>query len=144
MSTTDFWLAVANGKHYQFMTNMLQLNNVNGTFSEIGHLSGIAKTEWSWGCLFADLNNNGLKDIIITNGYFYDIRDRDVTNYILKNNDKFKWKKGSKIEYFLNHAPRTKEHNYIFENNGNLKFSKKAFSGALLVKKTQTVWLMLI
>ena len=51
MSTVDFWLTVAKGKHYQYMTNMLQLNNGGGTFSEIGHLSNIAKTEWSWGGL---------------------------------------------------------------------------------------------
>lgn len=54
--------------HNQFMYNTLQLNNGNGTFSEIAHLAGIAKSNWSWAPLFFDIDNDGLKDLYISNG----------------------------------------------------------------------------
>src|SRR5256886_9718979 len=59
---------VRNGFHYQFTRNMLHLNNGNGTFSDIGQLAGVARTDWSWSALIADLDLDGSKDIYVTNG----------------------------------------------------------------------------
>ena len=72
---------VDNGFHYQSMRNMLQLNNGDGTFSEIGQLAGISSTDWSWAPLLADFNNDGFLDLYITNGYGRDMINRDVMKF---------------------------------------------------------------
>src|SRR6202034_4363327 len=63
------------GLYYQYMKNSLQKNNGDGTFSEIGQLAGISNTDWSWSPLFEDFDNDGMKDLFVTNGY-----KRDNTN----------------------------------------------------------------
>ncbi|HIO73734.1 MAG TPA: VCBS repeat-containing protein, partial [Flavobacteriales bacterium] len=63
MDAEGFWNTVNAGNHYQYMRNTLQLNNANGTFSEIAQLAGVAKTDWSWAPLFADFDNDGYKDL---------------------------------------------------------------------------------
>jgi len=68
MNTSRFRGLVKYGFHYQYMLNTLQLNNGNGTFSEIGQLAGIAKSDWSWAPLFFDVDNDGMKDLFISNG----------------------------------------------------------------------------
>ena len=64
---------VNNGYYHQFTRNMLQLNNGNGTFSEIGRLAGVEATDWSWGALIFDMDNDGWKDIFVANGIFKDL-----------------------------------------------------------------------
>ncbi len=68
---------VNKGYYHQFARNVLQLNNYNGTFSEIGRLSGVSSTDWSWGALIMDLDNDGWKDIYVANGIYKDLLDRD-------------------------------------------------------------------
>ena len=70
------------GFYYQYMRNMLQLNNGNGTFSEIGQLAGISNTDWSWAPLFADYDNDGWKDLFVTNGYLRDYTNMDFIKYM--------------------------------------------------------------
>ncbi|MEM6648595.1 MAG: VCBS repeat-containing protein, partial [Bacteroidota bacterium] len=65
------------GYHAQYTRNMLHLNRGNGTFSEIGQLAGIAQTDWSWAPLLADFDNDGYKDLFVTNGYMRDYTDMD-------------------------------------------------------------------
>ena len=77
-----FNLNVRSGFYYQYMRNMLQLNNGNGTFSEIGQIAGISNTDWSWSALFADYDNDGWKDLFVTNGYFRDYTNLDFINYM--------------------------------------------------------------
>ncbi len=122
-SVDQFELMVNKDHHYQYMHNMLQLNNGNGTFSEIGNMSGIANTDWSWSLLSADFDLDGLNDIYITNGVFRDVMDRDILNKTLdilrENNRK------PTHEDFLKFAkmlPQQKLNNYFFRNNGNLTF----------------------
>ncbi len=125
MSTNLFYNRVKNGEYYQYMSNALQLNNGNNTFSDIAYLAGVAKTEWSWGALFADLDNDGFKDIIVTNGYQVDVRDRD-THKKMYNSISFKDKNFEQIILkAVSISPRTKEHNYLFRNKGDLTFEKK-------------------
>jgi hypothetical protein len=112
-----------NGFHYQFMRNMLQLNNGNGTFSEIGQLAGISNTDWSWAPLLADFDNDGYKDIFITNGYMRDYTNRDFLkywgDYLVKqvaNRDSINY-----LE-LVKQMPSTMVANYAFRNNGDLTF----------------------
>ncbi len=68
---------IENGYYHQFARNVLQLNNCNNSFSEIGRLSGVSSTDWSWGALIMDLDNDGWKDIFVANGIFKDLLYRD-------------------------------------------------------------------
>ena len=72
---------VDNGYYHQFTRNMLHLNNGNNTFSEVGRMVGVEATDWSWGALISDLDNDGLKDIFIANGIYQDLLDQD---YLMK------------------------------------------------------------
>ena len=110
----------------QYMRNMLQLNNGNGTFSEIGQLAGVSATDWSWCPLIADFDNDGYKDIFISNGYLRDYTNKDFLRYW----GDYKIKKAMAREPFLlmdlvTAMPSTKLPNYIFRNNHNLTFSNK-------------------
>lgn len=123
-SVDEFELMVQSDYHYQYMHNMLQLNNGNGTFSEIGKLAGIGDTDWSWSILSADFNLDGYSDVYVTNGVFRDVIDRDKNNEILeilRSREKTKTSK----EDFVNFAqmlPQQKLRNYIFQNNGDYTF----------------------
>ena len=122
MSTSKFRRVVQIGYHYQYMFNCLQLNNGNGSFSEIGQLAGISKTDWSWAPLLADFDNDGYKDLFVTNGYKREMRDNDYLNGHVKkveNNQEF-----DPLEE-LAMVPTTEIQNYMFQNNGDLTYSKK-------------------
>jgi hypothetical protein len=113
-----------NGFYHQLMRNMLQLNNGNGTFSEIGELSGVYCTDWSWASLLADFNNDGNKDIFITNGYGRDMTNRDFVKFYA--NERLKFLRGEPSDNMfrmLQSIPVTPIHNYLYLNDGNLSFS---------------------
>ncbi len=109
-----------NGIHSSFMRNMLQINN-GGTFSEIGQLSGISNTDWSWSVLLADYDNDGFKDLFVTNGYLRDYTNMDFLKYYADEGKQF----GQSILEVVKKMPSTKTPNYIFKNNQNLTFSNK-------------------
>lgn len=122
-SVSKFESMVAGGYHHQYMHNMLQLNNGNGTFREIGKMAGIADTDWSWSLLSADFDLDGLNDIFVTNGVYRDVIDRDKNNEILEILKANQRKPTD--EDFLNFAqmlPQQKLHNYFFKNNGDFTF----------------------
>ena len=119
MSTAKFNRLVNRGYHHQYMSNMLQLNNGNKTFSEIGQFSGIAKTDWSWAPLIADFNNDGFNDVFITNGIENDLSNQDFRNSMRKN---IKNRKKVSLEEAIGMIPSTKLANYMFTNNADYTF----------------------
>ena len=122
-SVADFENMVENGYHHQYMHNMLQVNNGNGAFSEIGNMAGIANTDWSWALLSADFDLDGFNDVFVTNGVFRDVIDRDKNNEILEILRTNKRKPTD--EDFLKFAqmlPQQKLRNFFFRNNGDLTF----------------------
>jgi len=113
----------------QYMRNNLHLNNQDGTFSEIGQLAGVYATEWSWSALFADLDNDGLKDLFVTNGIRRDVTDRDfAVNAIRAEMALRKEKRYSKEKLnevlleILDGIPGYPQHNYLFKNLNGLQF----------------------
>lgn len=116
---------INSGFYHQSMRNMLHLNNKGKSFSEIGQFAGVSNTDWSWAALFADLDNDGYKDLYITNGVKRDYTNMDFLNYaVQKKIDKNKTGVEIAITDLLENMPATLEENYTYKNNGNLTFSK--------------------
>ncbi len=113
----------------QFVRNTLQLNNGNNTFSEISRLAGVPATDWSWGALITDLNNDGLKDIFIANAIYKDLTNEDYINYISNQNvmqSMTKDKDKNVYKTLIDLMPSNALSNYAYSNNGNLTFTNKA------------------
>ncbi|HEY6899842.1 MAG TPA: VCBS repeat-containing protein [Puia sp.] len=122
----SFTLMTSQGLQRQYMRNMLQLNNGDGTFSEIGQLAGVSATDWSWSPLLADFDNDGYKDLFVTNGYLRDYTNKDFLRYwgdykIRKAMDR----EPVKLMDLVQAMPNTALKKYIFKNNGDLTFSNK-------------------
>src|SRR5690606_3403723 len=77
-----FELDVRVGIYYQYMRNMLQPNNGNDTYSKVAQLSGVSNIDWSWAALLADYDNDGWKDLFVTNGYLRDYTNMDFIKYM--------------------------------------------------------------
>lgn len=117
-----FDLNIRSGFYYQYMRNMLHINNGNGTFSEVGQLSGISNTDWSWAPLFADYDNDGSKDLYVTNGLPRDYTNMDFVKYMgdfLLNKNLMR----EDILKLVHNMPSSNVKNYMFKNNGDLSFS---------------------
>lgn len=114
-----------NGYAPQYMQNTLHVNLQNGNFSEIGFKSGIAATEWSWAGLFADFDNDGQKDIFISNGIYGATNDMDFINFISDKNYQRRINKGMTAAdiALIQKIPKVSASNYLFKNNGNLSFT---------------------
>ena len=120
----SFQLMQDQGLYKQYMRNMLQVNNGDGTFSEIAQLAGVSNTDWSWCPLFADFDNDGYKDLFVTNGYLRDYTNKDFLRYwgdykIKKQMDK----EPQLLMDLIKAMPVTIYPNYIFRNNHDLTFS---------------------
>ena len=126
------------GYEYQYVRNMVHLNNGPGIpFSEIGLMTGVYQTDWSWAPLFGDVDNDGKRDLLITNGFPRDITDKDFANYRADVGNI------ASTRQLLDSIPIVKIPNYAYRNAGNLAFedageawglNKPSFSnGAVLV-----------
>ncbi len=111
------------GFYYQFMRNMLQLNNGNNTFSEVGQIAGISNTDWSWAALAADYDNDGWKDLFITNGYHRDYTNLDFINYMnsyVENRGRIQRDDVLKI---IEQMPSTDISNYMYNKSGDINYT---------------------
>ncbi|GAB4421341.1 MAG: VCBS repeat-containing protein [Bacteroidia bacterium] len=138
MNPDAFWKVVSQGGHYQYMFNTLQRNQGHLHFSDIAQLAGVATTDWSWANLIADFDNDGWKDIFVTNGLLRDIRNSDaaktfpkyitqaINNYILANpnNPDITIWDVIDLDQALALLPSVPLTNYAFRNNGDLTFAK--------------------
>ena len=124
MNPQLFWSTVNSGFHYQYMHNCLQLNtgktkNNTPSFSNVSRLSNTSSTDWSWGPLFADLDNDGWKDLFVSNGTRREVNNRDY----FKKLESVKNLKETSLA-LTKKIPSEKIDNFVFKNNGDLTFEK--------------------
>lgn len=121
---------VKNGYHYQFMRNMLQRNNRDGTFTDVGQMAGVSRTDWSWSALIADFDLDGLKDIFVTNGLVKNITSQDYVAFLANQETMKSVTKGGtrKVDFMelIGAMDSTPLPDYAFRNDGNLRFTNQA------------------
>jgi hypothetical protein len=121
-------LKVERDFYHQFLQNTLQLNNGNETFSEIAFYSGVAQTDWSWGPLIFDMDNDGYLDIFVANGIYQDLTDQDFIDYFANTIVQKMVISGIKeeVDSIFSKMPSVPLPNYGFKNNGDLTFTNKS------------------
>ena len=124
---------VKQGYHHQSARNMLHVNNGDGTFSESGELAGVHATDWSWGALMFDMDNDGQKDLFVANGINKDLTDQDYVAFL--GDDKTKQQSIQDPSFnpkdLINKTPSTPIPNYAFRNLGGLRFENASQSFGL-------------
>jgi len=108
-----------NGFHPEIMRNMLHINEGSGKFTEVGQLAGISNTDWSWSPLIADFDNDGFKDMFISNGYLRDYTNNDFVKFYSEQRSEG----NDNVLEIINKMPSTKVANYAFKNTGNQTFT---------------------
>lgn len=129
-------ILVDNGYGRQDARNMLQIGVGNSTWIDVGQYAGIAATDWSWTPLVCDFNNDGWKDIYITNGYRRDITDQDYTNFVkdsIARNKEISPKEFPDIYDYLKYIPEKRISNFLFINNRNLTFGDQTKAAGLFL-----------
>jgi enediyne biosynthesis protein E4 len=131
-TTFDSWNRyqnyVVNGYSHQFTHNAFQINNGDNTFSETAFASGMGATDWSWGALMADLDNDGFKDVYVTNGIYKDLTDQDFINFISDEETKRSVisDKGVDWQKLIDAIPTEAIPNYCYKNQDGQNFKDKA------------------
>jgi enediyne biosynthesis protein E4 len=126
-------ISVDQGYFQQFSRNVLQLNNGDGTFSEISRYAGVQATDWSWGALIFDMDNDGFKDIFVGNGIYKDLINQDYVNFIADPDlvrDILR-KEKNVVKRLIDSIPSNKIANYAFHNKGNLTFTNQTTNWGL-------------
>ena len=127
-SWNKYALSVKQGYFSQFPRNVLQRNMGKDGFLEIGRMAGVSATEWSWGALIFDMDNDGLRDIFVSNGIYKDLLDRDYLNY-MANEEQVRSmikKGGDVITKLIEIMPSKAIPNVAYKNEGNFTFKNKA------------------
>ena len=110
--------------YQQYIQNTLQLNNGNGSFSEVAYYSGVDATDWSWAGLMFDMDNDGLRDIFVTNGINHDLTDLDFVDFFANEIIQKMALTGRKesIDSIIAKMPIKPQPNYAYRNNGDITF----------------------
>lgn len=136
-SSFDGWdsyqAKLRNGYGFQFMRNMLQRNNGDGTFSDVGQMAGVARTDWSWSALLTDFDLDGNKDIFVTNGLLRDVTSQDYIAFLANDQTQSTVRASGKIDFMtltraMSSSPLP---DYLFRNTGNLTFANESSSWGL-------------
>lgn len=119
---------VNNDYYHQFTRNMLQLNNRDSSFSEVGRLCNMEATDWSWGALMFDVDNDGLKDVFVANGIYQDLTNQDYLQYVSSEEVVQSVVSNKQVNYkkLVELIPSTPVSDYMFQNLGDLTFVNKA------------------
>ncbi len=129
VTTFDDWdryrKYVEDGYHHQFTRNTLQLNNGNGTFSEVGRYAGVEATDWSWGANIADFNLDGRRDLFVANGIYRDLTNIDYLQKVSQEETVRMIVRDSTVDFasLVDMIPSTPISNYAFSNRGNMQFA---------------------
>lgn len=129
VTTFDSWeryiFSVGNDYWHQFTRNVLQYNNGDDTFSEIGRYAGVEASDWSWAPLIFDFQNDGLKDIFISNGIYQDLTNQDFLQIVTKDQVTMRITAGGSVNYetLISYIPSVPIPNQAFLNNGDLTFT---------------------
>ncbi len=121
------------GFHHQFQRNTLQRNNGNDTFSEVGQLAGVARTDWSWSALIADFDLDGLQDIYVTNGIARDLTSQDYLAFLRQDETMRSAISGKRVDFqrLIQAMGTTPLPNFAFRNTGDLTFSSESAAWGL-------------
>ena len=122
---------IKNGYHHQFTRNVLHLNVNNNKFSEIGRLAGVESTDWSWGALFFDFDNDGLKDLFVANGIYRDLTNQDYLQYISNSEVVKSIVTDNQVNYqkLVEIIPSNPVSNHAFKNKNGIEFEEYKTSG---------------
>jgi hypothetical protein len=132
-SWDSYQARLRNDYHHQFTRNMLHLNRRTGSFSEIGLLAGVARTDWSWSALIADFDLDGHKDIHVTNGLQRDVTSQDYMSFLGNPRTLRESRKGERVDFLglVGAMSSTPLPNYAFRNRGDLTFSNESAAWGL-------------
>lgn len=117
-------LKIDNGYYEQYMRNTLQLNRGDGNFQEIGQFAGVDATDWSWGALIADFDNDLNKEIFVSNGVYRDVTNQDFIDYLASDETILTAMRQEKIDFenLVEKMPSNRLNNYLYKKTGSLKF----------------------
>ena len=132
-SWDKYQFSLNQGYYHQFNRNVLQLNNQDGSFSDISRITGLDATDWSWGALIFDMNNDGYKDIFVANGIYKDLLDQDYVNFLANPSIVSNIIKSEKepIKTLIDMIPTEPLSNFAFKNMGNLSFENSTIEFGL-------------
>lgn len=119
---------LTNDYYHQFTRNMLHLNNGDDTFSEIGRLASVQSTDWSWGALIFDMDNDGMKDLFVANGIYQDLTDQDFIQYFSNREVVKTIVVGKDVDYekLITAIPSKRISNFAFQNKDGFEFANRA------------------
>lgn len=123
-SWDKYQFSLNQGYFHQFNRNALQLNNQNNSFSEISRITGLDATDWSWGALIFDMDNDGNKDVFVANGIYKDLLDQDYVNFLANPSIISNMIKSEEepVKKLIDMIPSEPLSNFAFKNFGSLKF----------------------